>query len=141
MRLFLGLAGLDLRLVGGQDVPLGAARGERVRRDDVDILADQVVPGLDVLGVARSDGQHHDAVVDDALVAFSSQSAATMPGSTSRSTSGQRAKRDDVGRQAGLDRAALVAGGAVRLLEGDALPAAVAWNSGMSSSYASRGVE
>src|SRR5829696_7743155 len=45
------LAGLQLGAVGGHDVPLGPARGERVGLDDLDARLDQVVPGADVLGV------------------------------------------------------------------------------------------
>ena len=66
--LVLGLAGIDLGLVGGEDVPLGAARRDRVGGDDRDVFADQVVPRLDVLGIAGPDIEHDDAVVDDAAV-------------------------------------------------------------------------
>ena len=38
--------------VGGQEVPLRRAGGERVRRQDLDARLEQVVPGLDVLRVA-----------------------------------------------------------------------------------------
>ena len=42
--LVLGLALLQLRAVGGHDVPLGAAGGERVRLDDLDAGLGQVGP-------------------------------------------------------------------------------------------------
>ena len=49
---------------------------------------------------------------------------------------------DDVGGLAGLDRAALVAGGAERVAEADAAPSAVFWKAGsMLSSYRVWGVE
>ena len=48
--------------------------------------------------------------------------------------SGSSEKRDDVGVEARLDRAALLARGAVGLLEDTPLPAAVSWNAGISSS-------
>src|SRR5215212_1717243 len=51
-RLLRGLALLDLGAVGGHEVPLRAAGRERVRRDDLDAVLDDVVPALDVLGVA-----------------------------------------------------------------------------------------
>ena len=41
--------------VGGEQVPLRGARGERVRREDLDPVSQQVVPGLDPLGIALPD--------------------------------------------------------------------------------------
>ena len=49
------------------------------------------------------------------------QSAATMPSLTRRVTSGSKREGDVVGVEAGDDRPALVAGGAVRLGERDVL--------------------
>ena len=46
--------------VRGHDVPARAARGERVRRDHRDVVAEQVVPVLDVLRVAPADGERDD---------------------------------------------------------------------------------
>ena len=48
--------------------------------------------------------------------------------------SGSMENDDDVGLEAGLDRAALVAGRAEGRLDADALPAASAWKAGMISS-------
>ena len=53
-RLLLRLALGDLAAVGGHQVPARAAGGERVRRDHLDLAGDQVLPGIDVLGIARA---------------------------------------------------------------------------------------
>ena len=88
-RLLGRLALRGLRAVGGHQVPLGAAGRERVRRDHLDAVLDDVVPRLDALRVALADGEHDDRVghepVGRRLLA---QAASTMPGSTSLSTSG-----------------------------------------------------
>ena len=61
------------------------------------------------------------------------QSSATSPASTRRVMSRLEREGDDVGRQAGLDRPALLARGAVGLLERRRpCPAGVFWNAGMS---------
>ncbi len=49
----LGAAVLDDLAPGRQRVPAGRARRRRVRGHDLDAGLDQVVPGLDALGVAR----------------------------------------------------------------------------------------
>ena len=64
------------------------------------------------------------------LCASAFQSGATSPAFTRRVDVGLERERDDVGRQAGLDRAALVAGGAVGLGEAHALPAGVSGTPG-----------
>src|SRR4051794_7833168 len=64
----LALALGDLAAVRGHHVPARAARGERVRRDDLDARLGQVAPALDVLRVALADREHHDGVGDHALV-------------------------------------------------------------------------
>src|SRR6476661_171517 len=53
-RLLVGLAEPALRTVGGQDVPLGRAGAERVRRDHLDAGPHEVGPALDVLRVPVS---------------------------------------------------------------------------------------
>src|SRR5215208_2920356 len=58
--LVLRLALLERGAVGGHDVPLRATRRERVGHEHLDVVLDQVVPGLDVLGVALADHQDHD---------------------------------------------------------------------------------
>src|SRR3954462_2790296 len=62
------LAELQLRAVGGHDVPARATRRERVRRQDLDAGLEQVRPGLDVLRVALAHEEGRDRVGDDALV-------------------------------------------------------------------------
>ena len=120
-RLLLGLALLQLRAVGGHQVPLRAARRERVRRDDLDVTRDEVVPGLDVLRVALADGEHHDRVGDEPVVLVlvpvrRDESLVDKP----RDVRLERERRD-VRVEAGDDCVSLVARGAVGLLERDAL--------------------
>ena len=55
------------------------------------------------------------------LYSFWFQSASTRPASTRRGDVGLEREGDDVGGQAGLDGAALLAGGGVGLVEVDAL--------------------
>ena len=120
-RLFLGLALLELRAVGGHQVPLRAARRERVRRDDLDVAGDDVVPGLDVLRVALADREHHDRVGDEAVVLVlvpvgRDEVLVDKP----RDVRLERERRD-VRVEAGDDRVSLVARRAVGLLERHAL--------------------
>ena len=61
-----------------------------------------------------------------------SQPAATSPALTRRVDVGLEREVDDVGRQAVGDRAALVAGGAVGLVEAHALAGRRAWKAGIS---------
>src|SRR5918997_787958 len=120
-RLFGRLALLDLGPVGGHEVPLGPAGGERVGRDDLDAVLGEVVPGLDVLGVAVADGEHHDGVGDEALRVVVGPVGVDDPRLDELVDVGREGQRDDVGRQPGLDRAGLVAGSAVGLRELHAL--------------------
>ena len=119
-RLVLALAGHDLGLVGGEEIPLRAARRERVRRDDRDVLAREVVPAGDALRVAGPVREDDDAVADDAAVLV----LVPVGGHDARLDEAldvrPERERHEVGRQARLDRAALVAGARVRLLELDA---------------------
>src|SRR6476646_5358426 len=69
-RLLVGLAEVALRAVGGEHVPLRRARAERVGGDDVDPLAGQVGPALDVLRVAVPDREDDERVGCDAVVAL-----------------------------------------------------------------------
>jgi hypothetical protein len=62
------LALLELRAVGGHDVPLRAAGGERVRLEHVDALLDHVVPGPDVLRIPLPDHEDHDRLGHEAVV-------------------------------------------------------------------------
>ncbi len=74
-----------------------------------DVLTDQVIPGLDVLGVARSDVEDDDAVVDDAAVIV----VVPVLGDDARLDKAldvrPQGQGQDVGRQPGLNSAALVA--------------------------------
>src|SRR5918997_214426 len=120
-RLFGRLALLDLGPVGGHEVPLRPAGRERVGRDDLDAVLGEVVPGLDVLGVAVADGEHHDGVGDEALRVVVGPVGVDDPRLDELVDVGREGQRDDVGRQPGLDRAGLVAGSAVGLRELHAL--------------------
>ena len=120
--LLLGRAlGQHLVAVGGHQVPAGAAGGERVRRQNLDVAGDQVIPGLDVLRVARADHEDDDGVLDDAVVLVFAPVLGHHP--RVDQTRHVRLEREvnDVGGLAGLDRARLVARGAERVRELDAL--------------------
>ena len=119
--LVLGLAELKLRSIGGHDVPLRAPRGERVGRDHLDALAQEVVPGLDVLRFPGRTAKTTTESVTIPLYCPLLQSVATMSASISRVMSGLEREGDDVRRQAGFDGAALLARRGVGLLEIDAL--------------------
>src|SRR3954453_2401049 len=116
------LAELQLRAVGGHDVPARATRRERVRREDLDAGLQQVRPGLDVLRVALAHEEGRDGVGDDALVRLAGGPVGRdeVRLHEARDVRGER-ERHDVGRQPGLDRAALVARGAVGRAERRAL--------------------
>ena len=88
LRLLVGLALLPPRAVGGHDVPPRAARGERVRRDDLDARPEQVVPAEDLLRVAVPHDEHDDRVRDHALVLLLVPPRVDDPAATSSSTSG-----------------------------------------------------
>src|SRR3954452_3909158 len=117
----LRLALLELGAVRGHDVPACAAARERVRRDHLDARLREVVPGLDVLGVALAGDEDDHGVRDHALVlvlvpALVDEAAVDEP----RHVRLER-ELDHVGGQATVDRTALVAGRAVGLAEADAL--------------------
>ena len=120
-RLLGRLALLELGAVAGHHVPAGAAGRERVRRQDLDAVLRQVVPGLDPLRVALADHEDDDGVGDHALVLACVPVLRDDAGLDQARHVGLERERDDVGAQAGLDGAALLAGGPVGLLEGDAL--------------------
>ena len=90
-------------------------------RDDLDAGLDQVVPALDVLGVALTDHEGHDRGGDDALGLVVLPVLGDQAGVDETLHVGLEGEVHDVGVEAALDGAALVAGGAVRRLEGDAL--------------------
>ena len=107
--------------VAGEQVPLRRARGERVRREDLDARLEQVVPGLDVLRVALADDERDDRGRDQALVVAVLPRRVDQAGVDEPGHVGLGGERDDVGLLAGLDGARLVAGGAERRLELDPL--------------------
>src|SRR5262245_2181917 len=109
LRLRLGLAGLDLRPVDGHDVPAGAARGGRVRIDDLDVAASEVGEGLDVLRVPRPHHQGDDRVRNDPLVLVLIPVGRDDPRVDQPRHVRLERELDDVGRLPGLDGAALIA--------------------------------
>jgi hypothetical protein len=131
-----------LRAVGGQHVPARAARGERVGREDLDARLEQVVPVLMFFGLPLRTTNDDDRVGDDALVSGSSAQSRRRGRLRRARDVGLEREGDDVGLQAGLDGAALVAGGAVGLLKVTPLPAGrLLEGRDERSSYASCGVE
>src|SRR3954468_17176243 len=101
----LALALGDLAAVRRHHVPARAARGERVRRDDLDARLGQVAPPLDVLRVALADREHHDGVSDHALVGVLVPALVHEAGVHEASHVRLERERDDVGAQAALDGA------------------------------------
>src|SRR4051812_32084141 len=113
----VGLALGDLAAVGRHHVPARAAARERVRRDHLDARLREVLPLRDVLGVALARHEDDDRVGDHALVlvlvpALVDEAAVHQPRDV-----GLERELDHVGLEAAVDRAALVAGGAVGLGE------------------------
>src|SRR5688572_12649607 len=117
----VGLALLELRAVGGHDVPLGAARRERVGRDDLDPVLEEVVPGLDVLRVAGANCEDDHGVREDPVVIVLAPVGVDEARLDQRGDVGLKREMDDVGREAFLDSAPLLAGRGVGLLEVPAL--------------------
>src|SRR3954467_1574117 len=111
------LAAAALSAVGGHDVPLRRAARERVRREDLDARLEQVVPRADVLRVALADDEADDRLRDEALRRRARPGLADEPVPDEAVHVGRERERDDVGGEAGLDGAALVARGAVGLAE------------------------
>src|SRR5215212_3068924 len=64
-RLLRRLRLLQVRAVGGHHVPACAAGGERVRRHDLDVLLQEVVPGLDPLRVPVAQHEDDDGAGDE----------------------------------------------------------------------------
>src|SRR5919106_563644 len=118
--LLLGCPLFELGAVGGHDVPLRAARGERVRRDHLDAFAHEVVPRPDVLGITLADDEDDDRLGHHAVVLV----FRPVRGDESRVDEprdvGLERERDHVRVEARLDRPALLARGRVGLLEVDA---------------------
>src|SRR4051794_15365971 len=114
------LAAAALRAVGGHDVPLRRPRGERVGRQDLDARLEQVVPGVDALRVALAHDEADDRARDEPLRRRVGPRLVDEPGLDEAVHVGRERERDDVGGEAGLHGAALVAGRAERLAERDA---------------------
>src|SRR5215208_3305439 len=118
-RLLLAVAELEPRAVCRHDVPARAARRERVRRDHLDAVTRQVVPGLDAFRIALADDEDDDRIGDHAVVLVAVPVVSHEPGVDEALDVRGEGHRDHVRRQARLDGAALLAGAAVRLVEGD----------------------
>src|SRR5215218_5227761 len=104
------LTAAALRAVAGEQVPLRRARGERVGSEHLDPRLEQVVPGADVLGVALADDERDDRARDEPLGRVCGPALVDEPGLDESSHVGLERERHHVGGEAGLDRAALVAG-------------------------------
>ena len=115
------LAAVGCLPVGGEQVPLRGAGRERVGREDLDARLEQVVPRLDVLGVALADDERHDRRGHEALVGTRVPVVGDEAGLHQPRHVGLGGERHDVGLLACFDRAALVAGRAVGPLDLGAL--------------------
>src|SRR6478736_2556354 len=115
------LAAVALGAVGGHQVPLRRARRERVGREHAEPGLEQVGPRVDVLRVALADDQRDDRLRDQALVGVVGPVLGHEAVADQAVHVGRQREGHDVGRQAVLDGAALVAGGAIGLGERDAL--------------------
>src|SRR3954469_10639988 len=111
------LAAAALGAVGGQDVPLRRAARERVRGEDLDARLEQVVPRADVLRVALADDEADDRLRDEALRRRARPVLGDEPVLDEAVHVRRERERHDVGGEARLHRAALVARGAVGLAE------------------------
>src|SRR4051794_527139 len=114
------LAAAALGAVGGEDVPLRRTARERVRGEHLDARLEQVVPRADVLRVALADDEADDRPRDEALRRRVGPVLGDEAGLDETVHVGGERERHDVRRQPRLDGAALIAGGAERLLEADA---------------------
>src|SRR3954468_2928623 len=111
------LAAAALRAVGGHDVPLRRAARERVRGEDLDARLEQVVPRADVVRVALAHDEADDRLRDEALRRRARPVLGDEPVFDEAVHVRRERERHDVGGEARLDRAALVARGAVGLAE------------------------
>src|SRR6266540_740151 len=110
LRLLRCLALVDLGAVGGHQVPLRAAGLERVRRHHLEVLARDVVPALDFLGVALADHEDDHRVLDVAVVGVLVPVLGNLARVHNPLHVGVEREMDDVGRLARLDGPRLVAG-------------------------------
>jgi hypothetical protein len=124
LRLAVIAARLAKRPAPGREVvPARAARGLRVGRDHLDVLLDQVAPIVDALRVALAHQEHDGrgvgrAVVRQARLPVLREPAAALGDLVD--VVGER-QRHHVGLEAIDHRPRLLAGAAVRLLDGDVL--------------------
>ena len=123
-RLRRRLALLELGAVTGEDVPARASRRRRVRGDHVDPRLNQVVPPGDVLRIALADDEHHHRVTREALFWVGVPVLGNDPVLDQAGHVGRGRERHHVGGLAGVDRAALRAGGPERLAERHAIAGA-----------------
>ena len=111
-RLLRGFARVQLRAVDRHDVPARGAGAERVRGDDLDVLGQQVVKRLQALGVALADRHDDDRVLGDPVVLLLVPIGRDLAGFDQADHVAALGEMDDGGGLTGLDRTALVAGGA-----------------------------
>ncbi len=143
-RLLLGRAVVDRLAVRGHDVPAGAARGERVRGHDFDVIAHEVLPALDVLRVARPHAEGDDRRLHDAAVRPRSPRSrgCTRPASTRRVMSGSIGRWTNPAGWPASTARDWSPDEPNDAENSTPSPSGVAWNAGIrSSSYAVCGVE
>ena len=107
------------RAVDRVDVPAGPAGGLRVGVEHAHARPGQVVPVLDLLGIARPDADHDQAAGDHPLVGPGVPVGLDQPGLDQRLHVALEREHRDVGVEPRGDRPGLGAGGVVRLLEPD----------------------
>ena len=124
LRLVLVAAVLTQRPAPGrQIVPARAARGLRVGRDHLDVLFDQIAPVVDALGIALAHQEHDGRGVGRAVVRQTRLPVLRQPAAALGElidVVGER-KRHHVRLEAVDHRTRLLAGAAVRLLDGHIL--------------------
>ena len=106
--------------IGREIVPSRAARGFRVRRDDLDARLYQIVPVLDALRIALADQENDGRGVGRGIVGQARLPVRRQQAGMGHfvDVAGQR-QRHDVGLQPVDHRAGLLARAAMRLLEAD----------------------
>src|SRR5690606_34524100 len=108
----------------GEVVPPRAARGFRIRRDDLDVRTNEVVPVADSLGVALPYEENDRRRVRRAAVREARLPVRLEPSAVlvNRVDVVRERERHDVGIEAVDHRARLASGAGVRLLHDDVLP-------------------
>ena len=115
-----GAPGGEHRSPGGEEAVLAVAGGLRIGGDDRDVVAIEVLPVGDALGVALADDEHDDRVVGHRLVVEPRLPVGLdEPRLGDGLDVGPHRERDDVGIQSVDHRPGLAPGGRVRLLDRD----------------------